>query len=118
MRKGLTQAVAISRPGKAPVPAPAAKEPTGLVALTAENSHAGDVAGRRSPEIVGQSQADIGALTIACAPLKLQVHLISHAQPGRADRVAEALEPAVDLAGDFAAGVEETIEHVLDRPAF
>ena len=59
----------------------------------------------------------IGALAGAGATLQLQIHLVDHADARSADRMAEALQAAVDLAGDLAVAVVEAVEHVLHGAA-
>ena len=54
---------------------------------------------------------------LAGAAEKLKVVLVDHPKPGGADRVAEAFQPAVDLAGDRAVGVELPVKHVGHRAA-
>ncbi len=56
-------------------------------------------------------------LALARAPEQLQVDLVRHAQAAGADRMAEALETAVDLAGDGAVPVVAAIEYIVRRPA-
>src|SRR3546814_12933892 len=46
------------------------------------------------------------------------VILVDHPQSRRADRVAEAFQPAVDLAWDGAVGVVKAVEHVAPAFAF
>src|SRR6266853_774350 len=81
--------------------------------VAADDGHAGHVLARRAAQIVGHADARILQLAGAGAALELQVHLVEHAQAGGADRMAEAFQPAVDLAGDLAVGVVEAVEHVL-----
>jgi len=63
--------------------------------------------------------ADLRVLELAGAgtALQLQVHLVEHAQARRADRMTEALQAAVDLAGDLAGfdGGGERLERMTDE---
>ncbi len=73
---------------------------------------------REAAEIMGEPDArQFLALALAGAALQLQIHLVDHPQPRRADRMAETFQPAVDLAGQGPLGVVETVEHVEDRAA-
>jgi hypothetical protein len=58
----------------------------------------------------------LAALTGSRAAEQLQIVLVDHPDAGSADRMAEALEAAVDLAGQGAVSIEEAVEHVF--PAF
>src|SRR5215472_10656257 len=58
------------------------------------------------------------ALPRAGASLHLQIDLVDHAQARCADGMAEAFEPAIDLAWHLAVGVVEAVEHVFDGAAF
>src|SRR5436190_17116350 len=81
--------------------------------VAADDGDAGHVLARRAAEVVGHADARVFELAGAGAALELQVHLVEHAQARGADRMAEALQAAVDLAGDLAVGVVEAVEHVL-----
>ena len=61
-----------------------------------------------SAQIVGQTDGGIVELTSTGTTVDLQVHLVEHTQTRRPDRMAEALEAAVDLAGYIAFGIEYT----------
>src|SRR5262249_6339223 len=90
-----------------------------LRAVLADDGDGGDIALGKTTEIVGQTKHRLlGPLALAGAALHLKVHLVDHAQPRGADRVAEALEPAVDLTGNPAIGIIKAVEHVLDGAAF
>ena len=79
---------------------------------------AAHVALREAAEVVGEAEARLVlALALAGAALHLQVHLVDHAQARGADRMAEALQAAVDLARHLAVGIVEAVEHVLDGAA-
>src|SRR5262245_33634327 len=79
----------------------------------ADDGDARDVLARRAAEIVRHADLRVLELAGAGAALELQVHLVEHAQARGADRMAEALQAAVDLAGDRAIGVVEAVEHVF-----
>src|SRR5215467_12774020 len=79
----------------------------------ADDGHARHVLARRAAEIVGHADPGILELARAGPALELQIHLVEHAQARGADRMAGALQPAVDLARDLAVGVVEAVEHVL-----
>ena len=67
--------------------------------------------------IAGPCPARPRSLALAGAPEQLQIDLVGHAQAGGADRMAEALQAAVDLAGNGAVAVVSAVEHVVRRPA-
>src|SRR5450755_402465 len=81
--------------------------------VAADDGHAGHVLARGAAQIVGHADARVLQLTRAGAALELQVHLVEHAQARGADRMAEAFQPTVDLAGDLAVGIVEAVEHVF-----
>src|SRR5580698_845138 len=81
--------------------------------VAADDGHAGHVLARGAAQIVGHADARVLQLTGAGAALELQVHLVQHAQARGADRMAEAFQPAVDLAGDLAVGVVEAVQNVF-----
>src|SRR6188474_3036729 len=85
----------------------------GLLLEAADDGHARHVLARRAAEVVGHADARVLELAGAGAALELQVHLVEHAQARRADRMAEALQAAVDLAGDLAVGVVEAVEDIF-----
>src|SRR5215212_8519649 len=87
--------------------------PFRVLFVAADDGDARDVLARRAAEIVGHADARILELARPRLALQLQVHLVEHAQARSADRMAEALQPAVDLAGDLAVGVVEAVEHVF-----
>src|SRR6185295_7451272 len=90
-----------------------------LSAVFSDDGNGGDVALGKTTEVVGQTKHWLlRPLTLAGAALHLQVHLVDHTQTRGADRVAEALEAAVDLTGNLAVGIIEAVEHVLDGAAF
>src|SRR5256714_10697263 len=90
-----------------------------LSAVFADDGDGADVALGEAAEIVGEAEHGLLLpLALAGAALHLQVHFVDHAQARSADRVAEALEAAVDLAGHLAVRVVEAVEHVLDGAAF
>src|SRR3546814_9432026 len=72
---------------------------------------------RHPAEIVAEREhRAVLSLPLAGAAQYLEVILVDHPQSRRADRVAEAFQPAVDLAWDGAVGVVKAVEHVA--PAF
>src|SRR5262249_7203051 len=79
----------------------------------ADDGDARQFLARRAAEIVGHADPGILELARAGPTLELQVHLVQHAQARGADRMAETLQPAVDLARDLAVGVVEAVEHVF-----
>src|SRR5690242_4590731 len=81
--------------------------------VAADDGDARHVLARRAAEIVGHADLRVLELARAGPALELQVHLVEHAQARGTDRMAEALEAAVDLAGDLAVGIVEAVEHVL-----
>src|SRR5262245_3047731 len=88
-------------------------------AVLADNGNGGHVALRETSEIVGQAEHRfLRPLPLAGAALHLQVHFIDHTQTGGANRVAETLQAAVDLAGNLAVRVVKSVQHVLDGAAF
>src|SRR5690606_33253646 len=85
----------------------------------ADDRDRADILVRHAAEVMRQrKRRRRAALAFAGAAEQLQVVLVDHAQPRRADRMAEAFEAAVDLAGDLAVGIEEAVEHVLPAFAF
>src|SRR5262245_43577186 len=89
-----------------------------LSAVLADDGNGSDVALWKAAEVVGQAEHGLlRPLPLAGAALHLQVHFVDHPQPGGADRVAEALEATIDLAGNFAVGVIKGVEHILDGAA-
>src|SRR5260370_16042292 len=81
--------------------------------VAADDGHAGHVLARRAAQVVGHADARVLQLAGAGAALELQVHLVEHAQTRGADRMAEAFQAAVDLAGDLAVGVVEAVQDVF-----
>src|SRR5690242_5790196 len=73
---------------------------------------------REAAEIVGEAEdRRLLPLALAGAALHLQIELVEHAQARGADRMAEAFEAAIDLAGERAAGIEDAVHDVPDRAA-
>src|SRR5262245_13522741 len=76
--------------------------------------HGRDILVRHAAEIVAERKAwRRRSLSRARAAEQLKVILVDHPDAGCADRMAEAFEAAVDLAGHLSVGVEEAVEHVL-----
>src|SRR5262245_47431426 len=82
-----------------------AREPS--AAEAPDDRHRRDVLAGEAAEVVRQPEHGIAELPCAGVAPELEVHLVEHPQPGRADRVTEALEPPVDLAGHLAGGIVE-----------
>src|SRR5689334_11738675 len=74
-------------------------------AFEADDGDRTDVLRRLAAEVVGQAHGGLAQLARTRPALQLQVHLVEHADAAGADRVAEALEATVDLAGDLAVGI-------------
>src|SRR5215471_2980779 len=83
----------------------------------ADDGHARHVLARRAAEIVGHGDLGVLELAGAGAALELQVHLVEHPEARGADRMAEAFQAAVDLAGNLAVRIVEAVEHVLPAVA-
>jgi hypothetical protein len=66
---------------------------------------------------VGEREAGRPKLTLAGLPSKLEPTFVEHPKAARADRMAEAFGPAVDLAGKRSVAVEAPVEHVALFPA-
>ena len=73
-----------------------------LVSVSPDNRDAADVHVRHPAQVVREAKARVGQLPLVGSPQELQVHLIQHPQPGGADGMAEAFQPAVGLAGHLA----------------
>src|SRR5690349_11892155 len=76
----------------------------GSTAKQPQDGDAADIVVGETAEIVGQRAFRPNELAIARAAEQLVIPLIHHAQARRADRVAEAFQPAIDIAGHFAIG--------------
>src|SRR5262245_35424396 len=68
---------------------------------------------RRAPQVVRQPELRVGDLAGPCLAAQLEPHLVHHAEPAGADRMAEALEPAVRIHRLGPIAVEAAREHVL-----
>src|SRR5262249_20404937 len=91
----------------------------GLAAVLADDRDRRHVALREAAEVVRQTeQGFLLALALAGTAVHLQVHFIDHAQARGANRMAKALEPAIDLARYLSARIVKAVEHILDSPAF
>src|SRR3546814_16125038 len=74
---------------------------------------------RHPAEIVAEREhRAVLSLPLAGAAQYLEVILVDHPQSRRADRVAEAFQPAADLAWAGAVGVVNAVEHVAPAFAF
>src|SRR5690606_26952676 len=81
-----------------------------------DDRYRADVEMRQAAEIVGQAERRrLLPLALAGTALHLQIELVEHAQAGGTDRMAEAFQPAVDLAGQAAVAVVETVHDVAPR---
>src|SRR5690606_23297170 len=83
--------------------------------VQAENGNSRDAEIGHPAQVMRQANARIGQLPLAGSPLQLVIDLIGHAQARGCNRMAEAFEPAVDLAGQAAIPVEKAIEDVMHR---
>src|SRR5262249_25585909 len=89
-----------------------------LLPIAPDHGDGADVLGREAAQIVREAVAGhLLALAGAGLALHLQIDLVDHAHARCPDRVAEALEAAVDLAWHLAVGIVEAVEHVLDGAA-
>src|SRR5690349_20789064 len=68
-------------------------------------------------EVVREREPGISDLPLPRLPAQLQPGLVEHPQAARADRVAEGLQPAVDIDREAPRGVEGTVEDVAPRLA-
>src|SRR6202034_877685 len=91
--------------------------PIGLPLEPAEDRNGAEAVGRRAAEIVRQPEIDFAPLTLTGAAEQLIVNFVRHAQAGSADRMSEALQPAVDLAGQLATAVVFAVENIERRAA-
>ena len=82
-------------------------------ALTPHDRHEAHAASRRAAQVVREPELRVLDLPRARLAAQLEPHLVHHAEPARADRVAEALEPAVGIHRLRAVAVEAAVEHVL-----
>src|SRR5258708_7583616 len=85
--------------------------------LAADDRDEAHAAARHAAEVVRQPERRPLDLARPGLAAELQPHLVHHAQPGGADRVAERLEPAIGVDGESAVEIEETVHHVLPRRA-
>src|SRR5579863_5253094 len=76
-----------------------------VASLQAQDRDGGHTQIRDTPQVVRQSETDILQLTLARPAEQLVINLIHHAQARGADRMTEAFESAIDLAGDLAAAI-------------
>src|SRR5579862_8052506 len=81
--------------------------------LRADDGDGADVHRGRAAQIVRHADPGRFELARAGAALKLQVHLVEHAQARGADGMTEAFQAAVDLARQLAVGVVEAVHDVL-----
>src|SRR5262245_45109530 len=86
-----------------------------LRAEVPDDGDRGDVLAREPAEVVRHAAHRILQLALGGEARQLQVHLVEHPESRRADRVAEALEAAVDLAWCLPRRVVEAVQHVLQR---
>src|SRR5882724_5454292 len=78
---------------------------------SSEDRYGGDAVVRRPAEIVREAEIDPRKLPLPGPEAQLRVDLVGHAQPRRADRVAKALEAAIELSRDAATAVEPPVEN-------
>jgi len=72
----------------------------------------------KASQVMGQAKMRaLGSLAIAGAAEHLQIQFIDHAEPGGADRMTEALEPAIDLTRHRAVSIVKSIEYIPDGAA-
>ena len=81
-----------------------------------DNGDGADVARRCTAQIMGQSELGIFKLPFPGPAVELEIHLVNHPEAGSADGTAEALQPAVHLAGNTApVKIVESIHNVFYR---
>ena len=91
--------------------------PPGLSFVPADDADTANIHEREPAQVVGQPKPGILELPVAGPAEQLQVHLVEHPEAGGTDRMAEALQAAVDLARYATVCVIEAVHDVLDRPA-